>query len=82
MDREAVWAEMQKNICEVLPFLKEGEFSGTDRLADLGANSIDRAHIITLTLESLNLTMPLTETFKAQNIGELVDLFHRRLNGA
>lgn len=63
----------------VLPELRNHAFQPNDRLADLGANSIDRAEIVMLTLNSLSLRIPLVATLDAQNIGELAELVHAKL---
>ena len=63
---------------EVLPRLQSHAFDATDRLADLGADSVDRAEVVTLVLERLSVTMPRTELFGARNIGELAGLLARR----
>ena len=63
----------------VLPATQTHEFRRDDRLADLGATSMDRAEILMLMLESLALNMPRTELAGPKNIGELADLLHARL---
>lgn len=65
---------------EILPGLDEHQFVVSDRLADLGANSVDRAEIAMLVQESLNLSVPRVELFGPRNIGELADLFLQKLN--
>jgi polyketide biosynthesis acyl carrier protein len=64
---------------EVLPELESHEFRSGDQLRDLGANSLDRAEIITLVLESLRLNIPRVEAFGATTIGELADLLHDKM---
>jgi polyketide biosynthesis acyl carrier protein len=64
----------------VLPELIAHEFAATDRLADLGANSVDRAEIIVLVLEALSLDIPRTELFGPGNIGELAALLQKKLS--
>ncbi len=67
---------------EVLPGLDAHRFTGSDRLADLGANSVDRAEIAMLVQEALALSVPRVELFGPKNIGELADLFLRKVNAA
>ena len=64
---------------DVVPELETHVFSPQDRLADLGANSVDRAEIVAMTLSSLSLRIPLVATTAARNIGELAALLHERL---
>jgi polyketide biosynthesis acyl carrier protein len=59
---------------EVLPGLDDHEFVRSDRLAELGANSLDRADIIVRVLETLGLSIPRTALARATNVGELADL--------
>ncbi len=66
---------------EVLPELAAHEFSASDRLADLGANSVDRAEITMLVQEALGLSVPRVELFGPTNVGELADLLLRKLDG-
>jgi polyketide biosynthesis acyl carrier protein len=67
---------------EILPGLDSHEFVPSDRLADLGANSVDRAEIAMLVQESLGLSVPRVELFGPKNIGELADLFLAKLHAA
>jgi polyketide biosynthesis acyl carrier protein len=65
---------------EILPGLETHQFIASDRLVDLGANSVDRAEIAMQVQESLNISIPRIELFGPTNIGELADLFLRKLN--
>ncbi|HYK02066.1 MAG TPA: acyl carrier protein [Thermoanaerobaculia bacterium] len=67
---------------EIVPNLDEHQFAATDRLVDLGANSIDRAEIAMLVQESLGLSVPRVELFGPRNIGELAELFMKKLHAA
>jgi polyketide biosynthesis acyl carrier protein len=65
---------------DILPGLDAHQFIGSDRLVDLGANSVDRAEIAMLVQESLGLSVSRVELFGPRNIGELADLFMEKLN--
>lgn len=65
---------------EVIPELDGHPFTPADSLRDLGANSIDRAEIIMMTLESLSISVPLVELADAKNIGELAGVIHAKSN--
>lgn len=67
---------------EILPGLDGHVFKESDRLVDLGANSVDRAEIAMMVQESLSLTVPRIELFGPKNIGELADLLLRKLHAA
>jgi polyketide biosynthesis acyl carrier protein len=64
---------------EVIPHLDAHELTAADRLQDLGANSVDRAEIVSLVLESLSLRISRTELFGPNNIGELAQLLHAKM---
>lgn len=67
---------------EIVPGLDEYQFAPSDRLVELGANSVDRAEIAMLVQESLGLSVPRVELFGPKNIGELADLFLQKLHAA
>lgn len=71
-----------QHTCEILPGLDNHEFVATDRLVDLGANSVDRAEIAMLVQETLGLSVSRVELFGPKNIGELADLFLSKLHVA
>ncbi len=67
---------------EILAGLDDHQFIDSDRLVDLGANSVDRAEIAMLVQESLALSVSRVEMFGPKNVGELADLFLTKLNAA
>ena len=67
---------------ELLPGLDAHTFVESDRLVDLGANSVDRAEIAMMVQESLGLSVSRVELFGPKNIGELADLFLSKLDAA
>lgn len=79
MDKQQIFEIVVGHAREVLPSLATHPFKITDALKDLGANSIDRSEITMMTLESLSLRTPLVDLAKSNNIGELVDLLHDKL---
>lgn len=79
MNREQIFAIVTRHAQEVIPALQGHQFQPHQSLRELGANSIDRSEIVMMTLESLSLKIPLIETVKATNIGELVSVLHAKL---
>ena len=67
---------------EILPGLDAHQFLASDRLVDLGANSVDRAEIAMLVQESLGLSVSRVELFGPKNIGELAELFLQKIDAA
>ncbi len=82
MTRTQILELIAQHTRDILPGLDAHPFAASDRLVDLGANSVDRAEITMLVQESLGLSVPRVELFGPTNIGELADLFLRKLDGA
>ena len=80
MNRAHVLDLIARHAREVVSGLDDYKFAPSDRLAELGANSVDRAEISMLVLESLGLRMSRVELFGPTNIGELADLLVTKLD--
>lgn len=78
MNKENIFDIITGHICEVLPELEGRRFNYSDKLVELGANSVDRAEIIMMTLDSLSLQTPLVDMAGTHNLGELVDLIYSK----
>jgi polyketide biosynthesis acyl carrier protein len=79
MNKKDIFKIIIDHCCEVLPELSNHSFQRTDQMKDLGANSIDRMEVVTLTLQSLSLQIPRIELAKVRNMGELVDTLYEKL---
>ncbi|MCP3793331.1 acyl carrier protein [Paenibacillus sp. CH40] len=79
MHKEEVFDIVKRCICEVLPELQDHTFEYSDRLVDLGADSVDRAEIVNKTMETLSLNIPRVELSGVKNIGELTDALYAKL---
>ncbi len=73
MNSAQVFDVICEQITEVLYELEGQTFKKEDSLVSLGANSIDRSEILMMTLEALDLQIPLVDTFGPKNIGELAE---------
>jgi polyketide biosynthesis acyl carrier protein len=82
MNKSLVLELIAKHTRDILPGLDAHKFVESDRLADLGANSVDRAEISMMVQESMSLVVPRVELFGPKNIGELADLFLSKLQAA
>jgi polyketide biosynthesis acyl carrier protein len=80
MTRAQVLDLIAQHTREVVAGLDNHVFVPSDRLVELGANSVDRAEIAMLAQESLGLTVPRVELFGPTNIGELADLLVSKLD--
>jgi polyketide biosynthesis acyl carrier protein len=65
---------IRENLIEIIPELEKNEISPDESFVNLGANSVDRGELITLTIERLNLPLSRVELAGAQTINELADL--------
>lgn len=75
---EQVFAVVRDVVLEVLPDIAPAQVGIDGTLTDLGANSIDRADIVTMAQERLGIVVP-PERFRAvSDIGSLVEVL--RLN--
>jgi polyketide biosynthesis acyl carrier protein len=74
MSQDEIFEIIVRHTRDVIPTLKDHSFQQTDSLRALGANSVDRADILMLTLESLGLRLPLAVMAGAENIGELAGI--------
>ena len=70
---------LHQNIRNIVPGLEGHAFRDSDSLTDLGANSVDRAEIMMMTIETFGIEIPRAELVKATNIGELADLIAARM---
>lgn len=82
MNYNEVFQIVKTNIVEVLPFLAGKEIPIEKSLKDLGANSIDRAEVVTLSIEALGIKVPMVEFANINNIRGLVDLLYEKTNGS
>lgn len=78
MSKENVLEVIIRHVREVIPALADHSFQPTDSLRALGANSVDRADIIMMTLDTLSLRIPLIEMARAENIGDLAGIIHAK----
>ena len=78
MKIEDILEVIARHTREVVASLEAHEFRPEDSLRELGANSVDRADILIMTLDTLSLNIPLVEMAKAENIGELAGILHAK----
>lgn len=80
--REDIFKLICQHAQEILPQLAGYQFTEGDQLSQLGATSVDRAEIVMMVQESLNLSVARVELFGPKNLGELASLFFAKLNAA
>ena len=81
MTENDVFQIVKQKVLEVLPFLAGKEISIQNSLKDLGANSIDRVEIATLSMEHLEVKIPPMEFSNVTNLEGLVKLLHSKIAG-
>lgn len=74
-----VFEVVLRTTLEVLPDVHPDQVSIDGRLTDLGANSIDRADIVTMSMEQLGITVPIREFESVHDLRSLVELLRRHL---
>lgn len=79
MTEEDIFAIVKKNLLDVRPLLDPKEITADRSMAELGANSVDRMEVITLTLEDLGLRIPLMSFAGVRNLKGLIETLHSHL---
>ncbi len=74
MVKEHVYEVVKNVIMEVLPDTKPELISIEKNLKELGANSIDRMEVVTMSMEELGMKIPLMSFAQVSNIEGLVDV--------
>lgn len=80
MQKEDVYNVVKEMVSEVLYDLDPSEISIEKSLKDLGANSIDRMEVLTMSMEELGVKVPLVNFAKVSNIQGLVDVLSENCN--
>ncbi len=74
---DRVLAVIRRNVLEVMPELTAGQVQPGRSLTELGCNSIDRAEVVSLTMEELGVDVPVTDFAEVRDIGTLAALLRR-----
>ena len=77
-----VFEALRRNVLEVMPDLEPDSVTMDGTLADLGCNSVDRADVVTMTMEELAVDVPVMEFQGVGDIRSLVHLLSRYGDGA
>lgn len=76
ISKEEIFKIITQHTCEVIPELEGHEFKYEDRLAELGANSVDRAEISMAAMETLKVRIPRVALAGVKNMGELAEVLY------
>ena len=77
----SVFEVVKENVVDILEDVDESAITMEISLKELGANSRDRAEIVTGSMEDLGLSFPMRELAKISNLGELVRFLYAKANG-
>ena len=74
MSKKHVYEVVKNAVVEILPNMNPEIISIEKSLKELGANSIDRMEVVTMSMEKLGLKIPLMSFANVSNIEGLVDV--------
>jgi polyketide biosynthesis acyl carrier protein len=78
MTKAEIFEVVKKNALEILDVAPDTVTIGKS-LTDLGANSVDRMEIVTMTMEDLGLKIPFMSFAGASNIEDLVEILRSNI---
>ena len=81
MSKKHVFEVVKNVISEILPDVQSDLISIEKSLKELGANSIDRMEVVTMSMEELGLKIPLMSFAQVSNIEGLVDVLVENYKG-
>ena len=78
MTKTEIFEVVKRNALEILDVAPDTVTIGKS-LTDLGANSVDRIEIVTMTMEDLGLKIPFMSFAGASNIEDLVEILRSNI---
>ncbi len=78
-DYDRVLDRLRHHTRQVVPEVPADDIVPERTLAELGCNSIDRADILTMTMEDLGLAVSVSEFHQGQRLDELASVMARHL---
>ncbi|MER0242135.1 phosphopantetheine-binding protein [Streptomyces sp. 796.1] len=72
MTQDEIFKALLATFADIIPEVDLSAATFDDSLKELGANSIDRADIITETMEHAGVSLPMVSFAEAQSIGDIV----------
>lgn len=79
MDRDTILALVIEQIRTVVPELSDTPIGPNDTMANLGVDSVSRQEVLILSMEQLELNLPMVQLFGPKNLGELAQLLQSKL---
>jgi polyketide biosynthesis acyl carrier protein len=78
--RAHVFEVVKRAIADVLSDVAPEVIKPEASLRDIGANSLDRMEVVSLSMQSLALHFPVRELSSVSSVDDLVDALHRKLS--
>lgn len=78
MNRDEIFELIKKNIMNTLTGILPEIITVEKRLKDLGADSIDRMTIMTMSIEDMGLKIPLVELGRAKDIKDIIEVLYSK----
>lgn len=72
MSQDQIFQTFKSVFVDVVPDVDIDGITLQHSMRDLGANSVDRAEILTETMEQLGVVVPMVSLADARNIGDIV----------
>ncbi|MFC8870533.1 phosphopantetheine-binding protein [Streptomyces sp. NPDC057148] len=80
-ERSPLFETIRRNVLVVVPDLDPSEITIDRSLSDLGCNSVDRADVVTMTMEDLGIQVPVAEFAAVHDLRSLTALLERHHGG-
>lgn len=77
---DPVIAAIRRSVSEILPGADLSRIAAGVTLTDLGCNSIDRAEVVSTTMEALGVAVPVGEFHEVRDIASLAAVLRRHLS--
>ncbi|GAB3555642.1 polyketide biosynthesis acyl carrier protein [Actinopolyspora lacussalsi] len=74
LDSQTILETVRRNVNLVVPEIEQSEVVSEASLTDLGCNSVDRADVVTTTMEELGISVPIAEFREVGDVASLVEL--------
>jgi acyl carrier protein len=81
MTRQEMFAVVRSNIETVIDGVEGTSLTEDMSMRDMGADSLQIVEVVSRSMKELKVKVPRTELSRAQNLGDLLDLFEQGAAG-
>ncbi len=82
LNEKQVFEIIKDVITEVMPDIDQAQILANNKFTDLGANSVDKIEVVAMSMEKLEVAIPLTKFANIGSIGDLVRVFFEEVSEA